>query len=678
MATLRMIVVFIFALHSCQVVLSDIKDLEFQTFLNCFIRICTQYFSEELVISLPPYRAQNLRVSGECQNRSLLQEARNLGWILLQELVTSGQWSLLVYRGRDEGSFQTQVGEMYHRPSSYIIYLQNNVTSDLSDILHRLKTFYFRNLRSRFLVILDEKFKEPETKVSEVLAKLWQFKIVNVAVFLKLRARDILQIGVIPKGLEQLLQVRQSDSAIGVYTWFPYRDSSNCYNTRGVHLLDLWVMEGSGHFALNNCLFPNKIKNSLNNCPVVVSTTQRHPFVEGPDYINTDGSFETVYSRGWDISLLNIVKDAMNMSLRFLPPSGEALGRLLDNGTFVGVVGDLTYSKADIALSGLPLIAPFTDRGDPTAVYSRSEFIWLVPCARRLPGWRNVFRIFSSSVWLCIFLSLILAAGVMRFLAKETRGVARYSDLSASSCNILAMFLGVGVSSVPRASSVRIFFLAWICHCMAVNTVIQSYFTAFLVKSDLEKQVSSVDEMLSSGMEYGFIPQFDIFFNINGTTLDKTVLHDRKDCTLIWSCLRRLAYDRDFAVLLSEVTYETDVKYRYLHNLSSRPLVCRVPETFLSFYYSLYTPKGHHLLDRINAVLSRILEAGLYIELQELDAHVLSVAVQVSGREGPDDEYSPFSLKHMRVGFFILLAGHAVSLLVLLLEMMFWSYTRVR
>ncbi|PNF33537.1 hypothetical protein B7P43_G17413 [Cryptotermes secundus] len=677
MAALRMIVVFTFALHACQVVLSDIKDLEFQTFLNCFIKICTQYFSEELVISLPPYRAQNLRFSGEGRNRSLIQEARNLGWILFQELVTSGQWSLLVYRGRDEGSFKTQVGEMYHRPSSYIIYLQNNVTGDLSDILRRLKTFYFRNLRSRFLVILDEKFKEPETKVSEVLAKLWQFKIVNVAVLLKLRARDILQIGVIPKGLEQL-QVRRSDSAVGVYTWFPYRDSSNCYNTREVHLLDLWVMEGSGHFALNKCLFPNKIKNSLNNCPVVVSTTQRHPFVEGPDYINTDDSFETVYSRGWDINLLNIVKDAMNMSLRFLPPSVEALGRLLDNGTYLGVIGDLTYNKADIALSGLPLIAPFTDRGDHTAVYSRSEFIWLVPCARRLLGWSNVFRIFSYSVWLCVFLSLILAAGVMRFLAKGTQGVARCSDLSASSCNILAMSLGSGVSSVPRSSSVRIFFLAWICHCMAVNTVIQSYFTAFLVKSDLEKQVSSVDEIFSSGMDYGFIPQFDIFFNINGTTLDKTILHDRKDCTRVWSCLRRLAYDRDFAVLFSEVSYETDVKYRFLHKLSSTPLVCRLPETFLSFYYSLYTPKGHHLLERMNAVLSRIFQAGLYSELQELDAHVLKVAVQVGGREGPDDEYRPFSLKHMRVAFFILLAGHAVNLLVLLLETLFWSSTRVR
>jgi hypothetical protein len=686
MAALKMMIVFTFALHIREVVFSDSTDVQLrkiQTFLNCFTKICTQYFSEEFLISLPSHHGQNLRVSGQDQKRSLLQETRNLGSILLQELATSGQWSVFLYRGPDEGSFETQVEEMYHRPSSYIIYLQNNVTSDLNDRLRCFKKFYFRNLRSRFVVILDEKFKDPDAKMSEVLAKFWQFQIVNVIiVLLKLRARDVLQIGVIPKVLEQLVQMRQTESVVGVYTWFPYRDHNNCYNTRDVHLVDVWVMEGSGHFALNNYLFPNKIKNSLNNCPIVVSTTQRHPFVDDPDFhINPDGSTETVYSRGWDIGLLNILKEAMNVSLRFLPPSVEKLGRLLDNGTYVGVVGDLTYSKADIGLSGLPLVAPFTDRGDPTAIYSRSEFIWLVPCARHLHGWRNVFRMFSSSLWFCIFLCLILAAGVTCFLAKlslcaGTAEIARCRNLSETSCNILAVFLGAGMSSVPRASALRIFLLAWICHCMAVNTVIQSYFTAFLVKSDLENQVSSMDEIVNSGMEYGFIPQFDHFFTINGTSLDRKLLSGRKDCTRVWYCLRRLAYDRDFAMLLSEVTYETDVKYRYLDKLSSAPLVCRTPETFLSFYYSLYTPKGHHLLHRIDAILRRIFQAGLYSERQELDAHVLRVAVHVSDKEDTDDEYYPFGMQHLQVLFYILLAGQGMSLLVLLLEVLFWSCVR--
>jgi hypothetical protein len=529
-------------------------------------------------------------------------------------------------------------------------------------------------------VILDEKFKEPQTQISEVLSIFWQFRLVNVVVLLKLPVRDVLRIGVIPRGVEQLLRLRKSDSAFGVYTWFPYRDRSSCYNTTEVHLLDLWVMEERGHFALNNFLFPNKIRNSLSNCPVVVSTTERHPFVERAGYTNTEGSVETVYSRGWDIGLLNILKTAMNVSVRFLAPSADGLGRKLDNGTYLGVIGDVTCNRADIALAGLPLIAAFVDGAAHSVVYSRSEFIWLVPCARRLLGWKNVFRMFSYALWLCVFLSLFAAAGFSCLLAKcsacgTTRRSAGYNNLSEASCNILAVFLGLGVSSVPRTSALRVFFLAWICHCMAVNTVFQSHFTSFLVRSDLERQESSLEDILKSTMEYGFLPQYDAFFAMN-ETFYKNVLRQRKDCTREWSCLRRLAYDRDFAMLFSEIRYETDVQYRYLDKLTSRMLICRIPETFVSFYYCLYTPKGHHLLERINSVLRRIFQAGLYSKVEHLYAHGLRVAAQVNDKEVPDDEYCPFSMQHLRVAFCILLAGQAMSLLALLLEMLFWNCTQ--
>jgi hypothetical protein len=535
------------------------------------------------------------------------------------------------------------------------------------------------NARSRFVVILDEKFKEPQTQISEVLSIFWQFRLVNVVVLLKLPARDIPRVGIVPRGVEQLLRLRRSDSAFGVYTWFPYRDRSNCYNSTEVHLLDLWLMEGSGHFALNNFLFPNKIKNGLNNCPVVVSTTQRHPFVERAYYTNTEGSVETVYRTGWDIGLLNILKDAMNMSVRFLAPTANGIGTWLDNGTYLGVIGDLTCNRADIALAGLPLIAPFVDRADHSVVYSRSKFIWLVPCARRLLGWGNVFRMFSYALWLCVFLSLFVAAGFSCLLAKcsacgTTRRSAGYNNLSEALCNIVAVFLGLGVSSVPRTSALRVFFLAWICHCMAVNTVVQSYFTSFIVKSDLERQESSLDDILKSAMEYGFLPQYDKFFAMNA--FYENVLRERKDCTREWSCLRRLAYDKDFAMLFSEIRYETDVKYRYLDKLTSRMLVCRIPEPFVSFYYCLYTPKGHHLLERINAVLRRINQAGLYSKVEHLYAHELSVAAQVNDKEVPDDEYCPFSLQHMRIAFCVLLVGQVLAVLTLLLEMLFWNCTQ--
>lgn len=656
--------------------LNNTKLIEEQHFVRCLIQISNQYFEQQIVVSLPRYHGQSFRkkFSRDTDKKLLAEEKTNFESILLQELLISGQWSVFVYRNADASS----VEEIYSRPSSYFIYLQSNVIYSLKYRLQCLKTFYFRNLKSRFVVILDKKFDDPEKAVIKVLSKLWEFKIINVVVLLKLRTQDVLEIGIVPKGVKQALDIRRFGNVIGIYTWFPYRDNINCYNTRKLYLVDIWVMDRNGHFILNNSLFPNKIQNSLNNCPIVVSTTEYYPFVENPIHIKTTGSVKAVYNKGWDISLLNIIKEVTNVSLHFMPPSREKYGRLLMNGTFTGLIGDLAYSKCDIAVGGLPLMAPFTDRGDHTGIYSRSEFIWLVPCARRLLGWRNIFRFFSSTLWLCVLLSIFLASCIIYCLAKctvsvRTPGIERYSSLSESSCNIFAVFLGTAVSSVPRTTTLRIFFLAWIGYCLAINTVIQSFLTSFLVKSDLEEQISSLTEIFNSGMEYGFIPQYDIFFAVNATPNFKNVLSQRKNCACERCCLHRLAYERDFAMLFSKVQYEYEVKYDYVDPETWKILVCAVPEAFLVFYYSMYTPKGHQLLDRFNIVISRILEAGLYKEIKKFDVNLMRLKLEVRGEETHDDGFYQFTLQHLQVAFYILMGGQLISLFVFLLEIVFWK-----
>jgi hypothetical protein len=674
---------FIFLLFQIGLVICENKSVqqnEGQIFVNCLIQICNDYFEQQIVISMPPYHGENYRrrVSRYIHDKFQAQDATDFESILLQELLTSGRWSVFVYVDPEERSVKADVEEMYFRPSSYIILLQNNVTSDLNNRLEFLKTFHLRNLKSRFVIVLDKTFKEPEKEVSKVLSKLWEFKIINAVVLLR-KALDTSDMGAISKAVGKNMDMEQFGKVIGVYTWFPYRDPKNCYDTRQVYGLDIWVMKGKGQFIQKNFLFPNKIKSNLNKCQIVVSTTENSPYVESPDYINSSGHLKNVYDKGWDIRLLNIIKKAMNISVRFLPPSVEKQGRLLKNGTFTGIIGDLAYSLADLALAGMPLIIPFPDRGDYTSIYSRSEYIWLVPCARRLVDWKNIFKIFSSTLWICVFLSLFIAAGVTYCLAKHklfrwTSKIGRYDNLFSSSYNIWAVFLATAASPLPRISTLRIFFLAWICYCLAVNTVFQSFFISFLVKPNMEKQVSSLNEILNSGMEYGFIPQFDIFFPVNEAPHYSKILNSRKNCLCERCCLQRLSYDRDFAMLFRLVKYENAVKYEYVDPEDSRLLICRVPETFLVFYNCMYTPKGHHLRDRLNVIISRIFQAGLFAQIQKSDLHLLKLRLHVNDRGTLDNEYYQLNLKHLRVIFYIFLVGQGISFLVLLLEILLSNF----
>jgi hypothetical protein len=51
-----------------------------------------------------------------------------------------------------------------------------------------------------------------------------------------------------------------------VYTWFP-NQSSELFT--GVNAqLGIWVISAQGHFTKNTDLFPRKISNSFNGCPM--------------------------------------------------------------------------------------------------------------------------------------------------------------------------------------------------------------------------------------------------------------------------------------------------------------------------------------------------------------------------------------------------------------------------
>jgi hypothetical protein len=68
------------------------------------------------------------------------------------------------------------------------------------------------------------------------------------------------------------INVNNVDTGIklGVYTWFPYQTSDRCTAVNYITLLDSWVTSTQGHFTQKTDLFPVKITNNLNKCPMKV------------------------------------------------------------------------------------------------------------------------------------------------------------------------------------------------------------------------------------------------------------------------------------------------------------------------------------------------------------------------------------------------------------------------
>jgi len=100
-----------------------------------------------------------------------------------------------------------------------------------------------------------------------------------------------------------------------VYTWFPYQSSVRCTEVNDITLLDSWVISAQGHFTNNTDLFPRKISDSLNGCPMN-ACVRDGIWCLRRKYIQYNDSKVNVrfHITGFEFDLVRVVLQQMNMS----------------------------------------------------------------------------------------------------------------------------------------------------------------------------------------------------------------------------------------------------------------------------------------------------------------------------------------------------------------------------
>jgi len=115
-----------------------------------------------------------------------------------------------------------------------------------------------------------------------------------------------------------------TDMKFGMCTWFPYKSSDRCTEVNNITLLDSWVISAQGHFAKNSDLFPGKISNRLNGCPMKAVVRDAHGdfTTKYVHYNDSNGNFRTNI-KGLEYDLLKILYEQLNMTFVHVPtPEG--------------------------------------------------------------------------------------------------------------------------------------------------------------------------------------------------------------------------------------------------------------------------------------------------------------------------------------------------------------------
>jgi hypothetical protein len=541
--------------------------------------------------------------------------------------------------------------QTYVKNKGYIIWISNEAGVLSRQLKHLTSYPNAWNSRAYFIIIVDEILPEPGHTAQQIFKQLLHFKVFNVIVLIPSRG-----------GLRTL----------DVYTWFPYQPpSGQCGEVKGTVIVDQWIMEGRGQFLRHVSLFPPKIPLNLHGCNITAAAVPQEPFVMASTRGKGDGNV-TTHDEGTDMRLFLFIAEVMNMSVAFRFPQNtkEIWPVKLENGSWTGVLGDLIDKKADVAFCGLTINLDKLTYFDATHVYYFYGLLWIVPCAEPFHQWTSITRVFSAPMWLLLFIFILISAGLIYCLSNYHKNiivdVGPYRTMSDCFYNVWAVFLGVSVTKMPVTDHLKVYFIMLVWYCLAVNTVFQAYVTSYIVQPEYHKQIDSVEDLISSGIEYGFYPGLTLFLPDSSDWRFREILSHRISCYGD-SCIRRAIEKNDFATMTNSI-YAEYLKTYVSHNKS---VVCSFKQESTTRVMAMFLQKGSFLTENINRLIDTALEAGLYDFWWNNILNTLRIKAEVEVRVKLVEDYNSILLTHLQGAFYLLQLGYCLSFTTFLGELLF-------
>ena len=500
--------------------------------------------------------------------------------------------------------------------SSYIF-----ITRSVKDIRVQAEMLYASSSwdsRGLFLIVVTITVPNSEELALSIIREMWQ----------------------IGRGYNVVVVVQQ-DGLLNLYTWFPYSSHDNCGDVKNVVLINQWVLEEEGKFVTEGSLYPSKIPSNFYGCTVNLTSLLR------------DDSEDEFYSQYFLTH--NITVNYVNNFPEDTP----------DVEKFLTILQSLWNRESEMIFGGLPLLADETTEAEHSFPYFTLKLNWFVPCPKPLSRLQKISHIFSPSVWVAIVVVLFLITIASWCLAKQSNDVRSYTTISSALYNTWAVTVGESVTERPRSLRLKLLFVAFVWYCSAITTVFQTFLTSFLVDPGYENQLHSLDEILDSGIEFGFPHVWKVFFGLSPDFKDEQVVERGQTCSNEWECINRIHETDNFATFVQAWS----VQY-YTNFINDHSTVCPLQEydDAAFVFITTYVQKGSLFLELLNKYIIISIESGI---VKKAVSDSLYVSRPTRSTIDVSDGYFVFTLSHLRIAFYILFVGHGLSFLLFLCEVFY-------
>ncbi|KAI8500286.1 Glutamate receptor ionotropic, delta-1 [Branchiostoma belcheri] len=253
---------------------------------------------------------------------------------------------------------------------------------------------------------------------------------------------------------------------------------------------------------------------------------------ERPPFVVKEASPTGYEWVGFCISLLEELSRILNFNYELYETPDGISGNELPDGTWSGVIGEITSGKADLAVSALSITSlrekavdftkPFMEYGNVLVMRKPSEQ------DRDLLAFVHPFQ---WKVWLCIAVSMF-TVGILLFLTSRLRLKMNAGDRHADNDRAFNLrnslwfvywsMVRKGGEPPPRSLSTRIMAGFWWLFVLIVVSTYTANLTAFLTVKRLKHPVTSLEDLASqTKVKYGIVNHgslYDFFQSQVGTS----------------------------------------------------------------------------------------------------------------------------------------------------------------
>ncbi|KAJ4446273.1 hypothetical protein ANN_12967 [Periplaneta americana] len=511
-----------------------------------------------------------------------------------------------------------EIPQQYKEKILNYIFLAKNL-DDLLMQIDTLRDNFVWNNQARFLVLT--KSGEGTSLAVLILQELWEtYKVMNAV------------IGI------------HNESLVQFYTAPIYQTNKKCGTITEAFLSNQCGIESEGKLFGSKTLYPIKLSNNNHGCPIKVCIANAK-----------------------DIEILFMNKMIKSVNLTSINQE-IFLQNISIYKKIHACIQDVLFGNADIAYGGIPLVLEISELVDFSIPYFEIKYTWYVPCAMSFPRLQRISQIFSASLWIAICFCIFLVTVVLWYLAKKVMESNSYNNFYSVLYNVWAIIMGVSVTEMPRTTCVRLIIFPWICSCFAISTIFQTFFTSYLVDPGFQKQISSLDELIESGIDYGFISDFDIYFAGSKHKNHQILMKRINNYSVSKDSYIQNIIDTGHYATLAESWYVEN----YLNSVHDGNAVCRMND-YESFTNRLVLciSKGSVMLEQLNKAITSFIESGIIAKAAS--------DIRNSSRYFNNiyDDYFVFSINHLMIAFYVLICGYILSSFVFLSEVFYSRYANI-